>query len=71
MTAPYSALLAAALGAKVYKGTRREIGWHPVKLTGEAKGDRLLQGVMPVSLVPSKFPMVMAQGLGGTSARAR
>jgi GMP synthase (glutamine-hydrolysing) len=40
-----SQLLAAALGAKVHKGTRREIGWHPVKLTGEAKGDRLLQGV--------------------------
>ena len=40
-----SQLLAAALGAKVYKGTRREIGWHPVKLTSEAKSDRLLAGV--------------------------
>ncbi len=40
-----SQLLAAALGAKVYKGTRREIGWHPVKLTSEAKDDRLLNGV--------------------------
>ena len=40
-----SQLLAAALGAKVYKGTRREIGWYPVKLTAEAKSDRLLVGV--------------------------
>ncbi len=40
-----SQLLAAALGAKVYKGTRREIGWYPVQLTPEAKNDRLLKGV--------------------------
>jgi len=40
-----SQLLAAALGAKVYKGSRREIGWYPVRLTPEAKDDRLLQGV--------------------------
>ena len=40
-----SQLLAAALGAKVYKGTRREIGWHPVKLTADARDDRLLKGV--------------------------
>jgi GMP synthase (glutamine-hydrolysing) len=40
-----SQILAAALGAKVYKGARREIGWHPVRLTPEAKDDRLLQGV--------------------------
>jgi GMP synthase (glutamine-hydrolysing) len=40
-----SQLLAAALGAKVYKGARREIGWHPVRLTPEAKDDRLLSGV--------------------------
>jgi GMP synthase (glutamine-hydrolysing) len=39
-----SQLLAAALGAKVYKGARREIGWHPVRLTAEAKNDRLLKG---------------------------
>ncbi len=40
-----SQLLAAALGAKVYKGTRREIGWYPVTLTSDAKDDRLLKGV--------------------------
>ncbi len=40
-----SQLLAAALGAKVYKGTRREIGWHPVNLTADARVDRLLKGV--------------------------
>jgi GMP synthase (glutamine-hydrolysing) len=40
-----SQLLAAALGAKVYQGARREIGWHPVRLTTEARNDRLLKGV--------------------------
>jgi GMP synthase (glutamine-hydrolysing) len=40
-----SQILAAALGAKVYKGARREIGWHGVRLTPDAKDDRLLQGV--------------------------
>jgi GMP synthase (glutamine-hydrolysing) len=40
-----SQLLAAALGAKVYKGAHREIGWHPVKLSADAKNDRLLKGV--------------------------
>src|ERR1700690_3313918 len=40
-----SQLLAAALGAKVYKGARREIGWYPVRLTSEAKNDRLLKDV--------------------------
>jgi len=40
-----SQLLAAALGAKVYKGARREIGWHPVRLTNQAKDDRLLKGM--------------------------
>jgi GMP synthase (glutamine-hydrolysing) len=39
-----SQLLAAALGAKVYKGARREIGWYPVRLTSEAADDRLLKG---------------------------
>jgi len=40
-----SQLLAAALGAKVYQGARREIGWYPVRLTSEARNDRLLNGV--------------------------
>jgi GMP synthase (glutamine-hydrolysing) len=40
-----SQLLAAALGATVYKGARREIGWHQVRLTPEANNDRLLAGV--------------------------
>jgi GMP synthase (glutamine-hydrolysing) len=40
-----SQLLAAALGAKVYRGAHREIGWHSVRLSAEAKSDRLLKGV--------------------------
>jgi GMP synthase (glutamine-hydrolysing) len=40
-----SQLLAAALGAKVYQGARREIGWYPVRLAAEAKDDRLLTGM--------------------------
>jgi GMP synthase (glutamine-hydrolysing) len=40
-----SQILAAALGAKVYKGARREIGWHSVRLTPDAKDDRLLTSV--------------------------
>ena len=40
-----SQLLASALGAKVYKGAHREIGWHQVKLSDDAKSDRLLKGV--------------------------
>ena len=40
-----SQMLAAALGAKVYKAAHREIGWHPVRLTAEAKNDHLLADV--------------------------
>jgi GMP synthase (glutamine-hydrolysing) len=40
-----SQLLAAALGAKVYRGAHREIGWHRVTLSDHAKSDRLLKGV--------------------------
>jgi GMP synthase (glutamine-hydrolysing) len=40
-----SQFLAAALGAEVRKGKRKEIGWHPVSLTVEAKVDRLLAGI--------------------------
>ena len=40
-----SQLLASALGAKVYKGTRREVGWYPVRLTSDAINDRLLAGI--------------------------
>lgn len=36
-------LLAAAGGAKVYPGPRKEIGWFPLALKPEAKGDRLLK----------------------------
>ena len=34
-----SQLLAAALGAKVYKSGRQEIGWHPVKSSAAARND--------------------------------
>lgn len=40
-----SQLLASALGAKVYKGTRKEIGWHPVYLDNAASGDGLFNGL--------------------------
>ncbi len=40
-----SQLLAATLGAKVYRGAEREIGWFRVRLSDAAKDDRLLRGV--------------------------
>ncbi len=40
-----SQLLAAALGAKVYRGPEREIGWYPVRLSDAAKDDRLMRGL--------------------------
>jgi GMP synthase (glutamine-hydrolysing) len=42
-----SQLLAAALGAKVYPGPAREIGWHDVTLEEAAKDDRLFQHLPP------------------------
>jgi len=42
-----SQLLATALGAKVTKGKKKEIGWHPVTLTEAAMDDRLWSGVEP------------------------
>ena len=40
-----SQLLAAVLGANVTKGEKKELGWHPVTLTGDAAADGLLAGV--------------------------
>jgi GMP synthase (glutamine-hydrolysing) len=40
-----SQLIAATLGAKVYRGASREIGWYPVRLSAEASSDRLLRGI--------------------------
>jgi len=40
-----SQLLAAALGAKVYRNTEREIGWYPIRLSAAAKDDRLMHGL--------------------------
>lgn len=40
-----SQLLAAALGAAVTKGRRKEIGWHPVSLTEACKDDPLWIGI--------------------------
>ena len=42
-----SQLLASALGAKVTKGKRKEIGSHPVRLTEAGKIDRLWTGLDP------------------------
>jgi|SRR5579885_84632 len=39
-----SQLLAAALGARVFKGPRKEIGWYPVRLSPAALEDRLWSG---------------------------
>lgn len=46
-----SQLLAHALGAKVYPGQQKEIGWHRVTLTAAAQHDRLWQGTAQ-SFVP-------------------
>lgn len=40
-----SQLLAAALGSPVTRGTRKEIGWHPVTLGRAASDDALLHGL--------------------------
>lgn len=40
-----SQLIAAALGATVWKGKRKEIGWHPVTLTGDGAADPLWTGI--------------------------
>lgn len=40
-----SQLLAAALGAQVRRGTRREIGWYPIRLNDAAADDRLMRGL--------------------------
>ena len=42
-----SQLLAAALGARVTKGKKKEIGWHGVTLKEAAKSDPLWMGVEP------------------------
>jgi GMP synthase (glutamine-hydrolysing) len=38
-----SQLMASALGSKVYKGSRKEIGWYPVFLEPEAEADPLFR----------------------------
>ncbi len=38
-------LLAQALGARVYRNSKKEIGWFPVRLTPEAAGSRLFSGL--------------------------
>ncbi|MBI4488477.1 MAG: gamma-glutamyl-gamma-aminobutyrate hydrolase family protein [Deltaproteobacteria bacterium] len=40
-----SQLLAAALGAKVTKGRKKEIGWYPISLTDAAMTDPLWSGM--------------------------
>lgn len=42
-----SQLLAKALGARVTKGKKKEIGWYPVSLAKGATKDRLWTGVEP------------------------
>jgi len=38
-------LIAKALGARVYRNDRKEIGWAPVTLTEAGQGDPLFQGI--------------------------
>ncbi len=40
-----SQLLAASLGARVTRGTAKEIGWYPVRLADEAREDSLMHGL--------------------------
>jgi len=42
-----SQLLAAALGAEVKQGEKKELGWHPVSLSAAATQDQLFEGVPP------------------------
>lgn len=42
-----SQLLAKALGMRVYRGERKEIGWYPLWIRPEAQGDALLGGFPP------------------------
>lgn len=51
-----SQLLAAALGARVYPNTRKEIGWHEVALAAAARDDALLAGA------PDRFTPVHWHG---------
>ena len=37
-------MIASVLGARVYAGERREIGWAPVRLTGDGRDDPLFAG---------------------------
>jgi GMP synthase (glutamine-hydrolysing) len=45
-----SQLLATALGARVTKAARKEIGWYPIRLESASAGDRLFGGA-PSSLI--------------------
>lgn len=49
-----SQLLAAALGARVYRSAEREIGWYPVRLNKAASEDRLMRG-LPEEFVASHW----------------
>ncbi|MCG3205971.1 MAG: Carbamoyl-phosphate synthase small chain [Elusimicrobia bacterium] len=42
-------LMAKALGKKIYKNKVREVGWHPIQLTPQAKQDPLFKN-MPTEL---------------------
>ncbi|NOZ76905.1 MAG: type 1 glutamine amidotransferase [Euryarchaeota archaeon] len=37
-------LIAKALGARVYKGKKKQIGWYPLRMTGRAGEDPLFSG---------------------------
>jgi len=51
-----SELLAAVLGSKVRPGSAKEIGWHEVALTREAKDDEIFKSL------PERFPALHWHG---------
>ena len=44
-------LIAQALGGKVYRGDRKEIGWYRIYLTGEGRRDPLFEAMPDVPVV--------------------
>lgn len=51
-----SQMLAKALGSRVYRGPRKEIGWYPLYLKDSARQDALLAGL------PREMPMFQWHG---------
>ncbi len=46
-----SQIMAKAAGARVMKGPRREIGWHPIRLTSEGEKDAVMSSLRETPVV--------------------